>query len=153
MSLREFLLLKEDYHREGFPDRSIFTCNYFHHSEYSRGYSIQESSVHWYDIAKKSYEKYGDEGPIFDFSLSNERITVITLMNGHGGDAGVKRTLGGIYQENANYFYLINESAVTENKGGISLVPRKNWFVHFYVEADFKHCLDHRGAFKYDQIL
>lgn len=110
ISLREFLLLKDPFDIK-FP-RSAFRT---HHSP--------EGWVMIYDIAKASYEKYGDDPPFGS--------KICTLQPGHGGDWGQIRTLKGVFNRDNRCFELarINSSGEEE----ISIVARSQWWVEFMV--------------------
>ncbi len=104
-SLREFLLLKDPLYKS--EDRSIFNES-----------ASPEYWVKRYDLAKSSYEEYGQEGPPINSQ-------VITLVSGHGGCAGVQRKFIGIYKDDERFFAIEREDI---NHWKTSLVLRDYWW-------------------------
>lgn len=115
-SLREFLLLKDPSYDDG---RSI-------HRIIDRA----ENFVKLYEIAKASWEKYGDSGPPIG-------CTVMTLVAGHGGLGGDIRKFKGD-SGCAGYFAI---SRLIRNYNGcseeaISLVNKEFWWLEIKVVED-----------------
>lgn len=107
-SLRKFLLLKDG----TFPiSRSIH-----------RDPFCAEDFVKLYDIAKASWEKYGDNGPPVG-------VNVEMLTAGHGGGAGVIRKFEGEHPRHREYFCVSREEIyfdMIEKK--LSLVDKPFWW-------------------------
>lgn len=92
-----------------------------------RGLSHAQDVFKRYQIAKTSWELYGDEGPPVGYS-------VITLESGHGGGIGCRRTFGGIYPDDQRFFCLERtELYLSAPKKQLSLVLRKYWWVSILV--------------------
>jgi len=102
--LREFLLLKD-------PDRDNVSI---HCGEPLSRNSIAEDLVNRYDIAKRSWETYGDKGPPIG-------SRIITLRSGFGGSAGVVLTLSSYYD--GDHFVAVDGS------GRKFLVRRNMWWI------------------------
>lgn len=111
MTLEEFLLLKDPTYKD---ERSL-------HSE-SGG---PEYWVGRYEIAKKSYERYGKEGPPAE-------TLMIMMEAGFGGSHGVKRTLKGIYDNDSRFFEMLSRETdyyTGQIKENSYLAIREYWFV------------------------
>lgn len=123
MDLREFILLKDPFDKD-YP-RSVHRNEVLDHR---KGLSSAEDVLLRYDIAKASWEKYGDDGPPFG-SL------VQTLHSGHGGGPGVIATLTGLFERDPRCFLLTRKEWGERNKEreGHSLVERTQWWVHIKV--------------------
>jgi hypothetical protein len=114
ISLREFLLFTEDYgghrsiHRNSMLDQSL--------------YSHAQDLVLRYDIAKASFEKYGESPPLGS--------KVETLYPGFGGGPGCVRTLKGVFEDDPRFFLLTNESKDYwgESKDEHYLLDRDHWW-------------------------
>lgn len=126
ISLREFLLLKDPFYKDN--SRSVHRGDYL---DYRKGWSMAEEAVMRYDIAKASWEMYGDEGPPFG-------SIVRTLQSGHGGGPGVEATLTGLFERDPRCFLLTRKEKdsfyKTEHEEH-SLVERTQWWVHIKVKG------------------
>ena len=127
-SLREFLMLRDPYDRE--PKRSFIS-----HFQLD-GFHDPAGYVAYYDIAKASWERYGDEGPPFG-------TKVITLMPGHGGGTGSIRTLKGVDASDERFFALSfmekDPHGILPDRERISLAERVCWWAIFEVYDPGKH--------------
>lgn len=118
-SLREYLLLTEKYVTPGFTARSLHNNQSMIYAdrrgenirnEYIKKYNVHPNEcyavniVAHYDIAKASWEKYGNAGPPVG-------CKVITLVDGHNGRSGAIRDFNGIIGTgyDKEYFTLIEE--------------------------------------------
>lgn len=106
VSLKDFLLLKDP-----FDDYGAF----LHSTSYPAYQWVQ-----LYDLAKESFEKYGNNGPPIGSK-------VITLRPGHGGCEGSIRIFNGI-DDGDKRFFVISRS---ENKL-TSLVYKDFWWAELY---------------------
>ena len=107
MTLEEFLLLEDPVDRQ--YKRSIF--------------KTLSSSTYWvarYKVAKKSYDRYGEEGP-------PPGTTMVMMEAGHGGMGGVHRLLKGIYERSPVFFEMIRKGY--DGKEESSLAIRQFWYV------------------------
>lgn len=113
-SLREFLLLLDPL--DDPPFRSI------HQNEMmdDRSRSVAEDMVKRYDLAKASWEKYGEGPPVGS--------KVITIRSGFGGSAGRILTLNGVHKGYSKCFSLEDE------KGGLYSSTIQCWWSDFKVE-------------------
>jgi len=98
--------------------------------EYNESYS----GIEWirrYSIAKKSYEKYGKDGP----SIGTK---VFMLEGGHGGGEGVERIFLGLYKDdiNCNDFAVGRKSKRNPELIRKSLVPKDYWWRSFYIKEE-----------------
>ena len=110
-TLREFLLLQDPTYK--YP-RSIHNGNY-----------PAEHFVELYDIAKTSWENFGDGGPPYTSKVK-------MLVAGHGGDAGVIRTLIGSHNNDPRFFIV---ARYQNDKDMISLVLKQYWWLQMqYIE-------------------
>ena len=71
-----------------------------------------------YEIAKKSFEDYGDKPPVGSL--------VETLRPGFGGWSGVHLTLNGVFKRDERYFELARND-------GVSISLRKTWWRDFRI--------------------
>lgn len=77
----------------------------------------------YYEVARESFETYGEAGPPFGSK-------VICLQPGHGGSSGVIRVFDGLYPSDERFFQ-VYYSDTSRNKNGekaISLVTRSIWW-------------------------
>lgn len=111
-SLKQYLLLKDATD----PSRRSIHREEFLPENYNLGKSIAEDLVERYNIAKSSWETHGDEGPM-------PGSKVQTLYAGHGGSAGLIKTLAGVYLPDQRFFLL----RFSEKDNG-SLVNRGYWW-------------------------
>lgn len=125
-SLREFCLLSEQCPVEYRYPRSI------HKNEcLDNNHSAAKDIVQRYDIAKASWERYGDGGPPVG-------SRVRTLQSGHGGGIGVEGIFGGEYEHDKREFviqrkeidYGFDRTQVREKK---SLVLKAFWWAQIRV--------------------
>lgn len=111
MTLEEFLLLKDPTYKN---ERSL------HNESASPEYWVGR-----YEIAKKSYERYGKEGP-------PAGTLMVMMRSGFGGNHGVSRTLKGIFKSDSRFFEVLSQTInqytrkVEENS---YLAIREYWFV------------------------
>jgi len=122
LSLREFLLLEDKYDRSKFKRLMI------------NGHYKSRFFVELYDKAKKSWEKYGDDGPPVGSK-------VMTFFGGHGSSGPAVRILGKEYSYGEfNYFQLIRkERDYFDSKNDIervSLADKWCWWACFEVIED-----------------
>ena len=104
-SLRDFLLMKDPTHS--------------YKMSAHRDYRHAENFVELYDIAKASWEKFGDDGPPIGSKVE-------TLTAGHGGGEGLIRTFEGICQYDKRFF---NLSRVEGDRKILSSVMRTYWWI------------------------
>lgn len=131
ISLREFLLLTEPrdkFHRPIHRNELL--------ADSSNTLSNSQDLVRRYDIAKASWEKYGDEGPSFGSKVE-------TLYAGHGGGPGVLAVLTGIYSHDEHDFLLTRQERYHDGrswveKEGTSLVERSYWWAMIRVIEESK---------------
>lgn len=136
-TLREFMLLRESY--DGANPRPLLRNDLLltgHGDPWvikDGGYKTYAADIVLrYDIAKASWEKWGDEC----FTMTG--IPVLMLWAGHGGGVGVVRVFDGLYEEDERFFAV---SRLEENNKGrleksVSLVDRKTWWAHMQAVAD-----------------
>ncbi len=83
--------------------------------------------IEYYETAKASYEKYGSKGIPFGSK-------VVTLVPGHGGHEGARRTLKGIFDRDPRFLILTRLEPHNRfyGEGGMdereSLVLRAHWW-------------------------
>jgi hypothetical protein len=84
--------------------------------------------VNRYEIAKASYEKYGEAGPPIG-------STVQTLVSGHGGGVGVIRVFAGVCPSDPRFFwiYRTRSRGNNEKECEYSLVHREYWWIEIRV--------------------
>lgn len=112
LSLREFCLLKDPFD----PTRPA-------HDNCPLSQQILSSAediVIRYDIAKKSWERWGDDGPPIGSK-------VLTLVPGHGGGPFCTRKLSGIFERDDKFFIITQKTG--SNKFSESLVNRSYWWL------------------------
>lgn len=111
--LREFLLLREsdDVYKRS-PHRSDPILD-------REGFSKAQELVYRYDIAKASWEKYGDEGPPIGSK-------VVTLFAGHGGGPGCIRIFLGDVEGKGTHFYLSRTEKKDDQR---SVVTKDIWWM------------------------
>lgn len=114
ISLEEYLLLKDPTDKE--PRRPAHNI-----------YRTPEQWLRFYEIAKASYDKYGDEGP----ALGSK---VVTLVHGHGGSMGVVGILDRVMERDPRFFLLLRKVRRDAYHGGSeydtqeSMVIREQWW-------------------------
>lgn len=125
MDLREFMMLKDPLYKKKSDERSVHRNEVF---DWRKGLSNAEDVLMRYDIAKASWEKYGDEGPPFGSKVQ-------TLHSGHGGGPGVIATLAGIFDRDKRFFLLTRKErdSFHKEREGQSIVERTQWWVHIKV--------------------
>lgn len=103
-SLREFMLLNDCTGRSVWEGRNI------------RPFEI----IVMYDNAKMSWERYGDAPPFGS--------TVMTLFPGHGGPAGMLKTLAEFFDSDARFYHLVDQ-----DDGHWSISEVAHWWMEFQV--------------------
>lgn len=120
ISLAEFLCLADPY------DPKYLTAEFFR--SHWRITPRAENWPKYYELAKKSFEKYGQEGP----PLGCE---VITLQSGHCGSGGDIRVFDGVFSRDERCFQ-IYDPAFSKKEDSLSLVPRAIWWADIFVLED-----------------
>lgn len=76
-----------------------------------------------YDRAKKTFEAFGDDGP-----LPGTQVTCYWA--GHGGGPGTVRTFDGVFDRDPRFFKVFR---MERGEKRFSLVERTQWWFHLYV--------------------
>lgn len=129
MSLRDFLLLRDP--TDLYNEPAYYGAPMLFKNQKS-GASYGMDCVDRYDIAKNSWEQYGEEGPPFGSKVE-------MLVPGHGGDVGSILTFDGIYPYDTRFFQVYRtrkEYMYDRTEKLVSLVVRKIWFVAMRVHNE-----------------
>lgn len=128
ISLREFLLLESKTYKRSVHHQNCMLAIYKRRNfndKYIWAECFAQDFVNRYDIAKESWEKYGEAGPPIG-------SIVETLVSGYGGYSGQIRIFEGINKEDDRLFVISRPEGNGYDKE-IYLVERKTWWTEIMV--------------------